>query len=63
MSVSLAELIKKAIEDHKITTSEYDKIIAMADADGHHDAHERALINQLNEMINDKTVKRVPDGE
>ena len=55
----LEEIIKKAIEDHVITTSEYEEIIAMANEDGVIDAHERVLLQQLNDMIADRTVKRV----
>ena len=55
----LEEIIKKAIEDQVITTSEYDEIIAMANEDGVIDAHERVLLQQLNDMIADRTVKRV----
>ena len=47
----LEEIIKKAIEDHVITTSEYEEIIAMANEDGVIDAHERVLLQQLNDMI------------
>ncbi|HQO81913.1 MAG TPA: hypothetical protein PKW48_12715, partial [Deltaproteobacteria bacterium] len=55
----LEEIIKKAIEDHVITTSEYEEIIAMANEDGVIDAHERVLLQQLNDMIADRTVKRI----
>ena len=55
----LEEIIKKAIEDQVITTSEYDEIIAMANEDSVIDAHERVLLQQLNDMIADRTVKRV----
>lgn len=57
----LAELIKKAIEDGKLTNSEYDTILAMADADGVIDSQERRLLNQLQEMLANKTIIRVPD--
>jgi len=57
----LAELIKKAIEDGKLTNSEYDTILAMADADGVVDSQERRLLNQLQEMLANKTIIRVPD--
>ncbi len=56
----LSELIKKAIDDHQITNAEYEKILAIADEDGHIDPQERQLLTQLNEMISNKTVKRVP---
>jgi len=55
----LAELIKQAIDDGEITTAEYDAILAMANEDMKIDAEERALLNQLQEMLDNKTVKRV----
>jgi hypothetical protein len=57
----LAALIKKAIDDHKITNSEYERILALADADGVIDAQEKRLLAQLQDMLTDKTVVRVPD--
>lgn len=54
----LAELIKHAIDDGKITSAEYEEILHMADADGHIDAHERNLLRQLNDLISNGTVKR-----
>jgi len=56
----LKEVIIKAIEDHKITREEYDKIIHIATEDGHVDSHEQALLAQLQDMIENKTVKLVP---
>lgn len=56
----LEEVIKKAIEDHVITTSEYEEIMAIVDEDGRIDAHERVLLRQLHDMIEDKTLKRMP---
>ena len=60
-SSKLAEMIKKAIEDGKLTVTEYDQILALADADGIIDPQERSLLSQLQEMIDNKTVKCVPD--
>ena len=57
----LAELIKKAIDDGELTNSEYDQILALADADGVIDAQEKRLLAQLQDMLSNKTVKRVPD--
>lgn len=57
----LAEMIKKAIDDHKITNSEYERILALADADGVIDAQEKRLLSQLQEMLSSKMVVRVPD--
>ncbi len=53
----LRQLIDKAIEDHKITPEELDLIHSRAGADGIIDKHEQALLNQLHEMISDKSVK------
>ena len=55
----LEEVIKKAIDDHVITNSEYEEIIEVIHADGVIDAHERVLMSELNDLIADKTIKRV----
>ena len=52
-------MIEKAIEDHKITRDEYDRIIHIATEDGHIDKHEQALFRELQQMIEDKMVKFV----
>jgi len=57
---SLRLLIEKAMEDHKISKSEYDMIIHQATEDGHIDRQEQALLSELQEMIADKTIKLVP---
>jgi len=57
----LATMIKKAIDDGKITNTEYDLILALADADGVIDAQEKRLLSQLQEMLANKTIVRVPD--
>jgi len=56
-SIRLREMIEKVIEDHKITREEYDKIIHIATEDGVIDRHEKALLSQLQQMIEDKVVK------
>ncbi len=56
----LAELIKKAIEDLELTTTEYETILREAGKDKVIDAHEKQLLSQLQEMIANGTVKRVP---
>ena len=56
----LKELIEKAIEDNRITRNEYDRIIAQATADGIIDSEEQALLSQLQDLIENKTVKLVP---
>jgi len=57
----LAELIKKAIDDGKLTNSEYERILSLADADGVIDPQEKRLLAQLQEMLSNKSVVRVPD--
>ena len=52
--------IKKAIDDHQITSAEYEEIMAIADEDGVIDPQERQLLALLHDMIADKSVKRVP---
>ena len=52
-------MIEKAIDDHKITRAEMDTILHIASEDGHIDPHEQALLNQLQEMIENKTVRFV----
>ena len=56
---NLADLIKKAIDDCEVTTDEYNQILAMANADGVIDSQEQKLLNQLQEMISNGTIKRV----
>lgn len=53
----LRKLIEKAIEDHKLTREEMDEIINTAAADSHIDKHELALLDQLNQMIENREVK------
>jgi len=53
------ELILKAIEDHEITREEYDMIIHAATEDGILDNQEKALLAELNDMIENKMVKFV----
>ena len=57
----LAELIKKAIKDGKLTNTEYDLIMAQAHEDLHIDAQEKRLLAQLQELLSNKSVVRVPD--
>jgi len=56
---SLRQMIERAIEDHELTRSEYDMIIHHA-MEGGIDNQEKALLNQLQEMIADKSIKMVP---
>jgi hypothetical protein len=55
----LAEMIKKAIADCEITTAEYDAIMKIANEDQHIDSQEQALLNQLQSLLANGTVKRV----
>jgi len=55
----LAEMIKKAINDGKLTNDEYDRILMLADADAVIDPQEKRLLAQLQEMLANKTVVRV----
>jgi hypothetical protein len=59
-ATKLKELIKKAIADLQITTTEYNEILEQANSDMVIDSEEQALLKQLNEMIANKTIDRVP---
>lgn len=56
----LSQLIKKAIDDHLITNAEYEEILALAMEDGHIDPQEKQLLTQLNELLANKTLRKVP---
>lgn len=56
----LAKLINKAIRDLEITASEYRQILDQVNADGHVDAGEQKLLQELHTLINNGTVTRVP---
>jgi len=58
-ATSLKELINAAISDLEVTPDEYRGIMDHAQADGHLDKEETALLAQFHEMINNGTVKRV----
>jgi uncharacterized membrane protein YebE (DUF533 family) len=53
-------MIEKAIEDHQITRAEYEMIIHHVLEDAQVDSQERALIRELQDMIDNKDVKLVP---
>jgi len=55
----LKKMIEKAIEDHQLTRDEYDLILHIANEDGHIDKHEQLLLDQLQEMIENKMVQIV----
>ncbi|HOD13905.1 MAG TPA: hypothetical protein PK307_00805 [Spirochaetota bacterium] len=58
--LKLADVIKKAIEDHMVTNAEYEEIYNIALEDGRIDNLEKALLAEFKNMIADKTIKRVP---
>jgi len=57
----LGDLIKKAIRDCELTFAEHEEIIALADADGVVDAQEQSQLKQLQELISNGTIKKVPN--
>jgi hypothetical protein len=59
-AVRLADLIKKAIRDCEVTTTEYAEIQRLAAGDGVIDAEEQGLLNQLQQLIANQSVKKVP---
>ncbi len=56
----LAIMIKKAIQDCELTTTEYNEILALANEDGVIDSQEQNLLKQLQELLSNGTVTRVP---
>ena len=57
----LTEMIKKAIDDHQLSQTERAKIMMIADEDGVIDPQERRLLAQLQDLIEDGSVKVIPD--
>jgi tellurite resistance protein len=57
----LASMIKKAIEDQKLTSTERERIMMTADEDGVIDPQERRLLAELQNMIENGMVKVIPD--
>jgi hypothetical protein len=55
----LKEMIEAAIERHTITRDEYDYMIHLVTMDGHIDKQERALLAELQDMIDDKLIRFV----
>jgi hypothetical protein len=58
-SVKLADMINKAIADCEITSAEYDAIMKIANEDQHIDPQEQNLLNQLQSLLANGTIKRV----
>jgi len=52
-------VIEKAIQDHVITTSEYEEIMRVANKDGMVDNHEQQLLGKLQGLLENGTVNRV----
>ncbi len=57
--LELKEVIEKAIKDCVITNSEYEEIMQMANKDGVIDDHEQKLLNQLQGLLANGSLKRV----
>ena len=55
------ELIREAIRKHEITHAEFDKIMMIADRDGHLDPQEKLALDHLRDLIEDKTVRMIAD--
>ena len=55
----LADMVKKAIADCEITTAEYNAVMNIANEDQHIDPQEQKLLNQLQSLIANGSVKRV----
>ena len=53
----LKKAIIKAIDDHVITPEEYEEIINISYEDGQLDSQEKALLAQLQAMIENKEVR------
>jgi uncharacterized membrane protein YebE (DUF533 family) len=51
------DIIKRAIDKQEISSSDYERILSLADSDGYIDAREKAAIAHLRDMIQDRTIK------
>ena len=58
-AVKLKKMIDEAIADEVITPEECEQIMMLADEDGIIDSQEKALLAQLQNMIESGAVKRV----
>ena len=56
-ALRMRNMIEIAIDKHKITRDDYDAIIAIALEDGTIDSQERTMLSQLQDLIDDKTIK------
>jgi hypothetical protein len=57
---ALEAVIKRVIEDHVVTSSEYQEIMKAANQDGVIDTHEQLLLKEFKEMIAQGLIERVP---
>jgi rubrerythrin len=56
--LELKEVIEKAMKDHVITNNEYEEIMKVASNDGIVDDHEQRLLKQLQELLENGTLRR-----
>ncbi len=56
----LSDKIKEAISDCELTQTEHNEILAIASEDMVIDSQEQRLLNQLQELISNGTIKKVP---
>ncbi|HBF89441.1 MAG TPA: hypothetical protein DDX39_12435 [Bacteroidales bacterium] len=59
----IRKIIERAIETHKITHEENEKILMLATEDGFIDPQEKVLLAELNQMIQDRVIKFVKTRE
>ncbi len=52
----LKKAIQKAIDDHVVTSKEFEEIMSIAEADGRIDKEERTLLRELHKMLIDKII-------
>ena len=60
---NLRKAISRAIEDQIITPEEYEEIIHISYEDGNLNAEEKALLAQLQSMIENKEIRFSQEGE
>ena len=57
--LELKTLIEKATQKDVITNREYEEIMQMASEDGMIDSHEKKMLSQLQNMIENGTLKKI----
>lgn len=55
-ALKIKETIEVAVKSGKISRKDYDGIMHIATMDNHIDPHEKALLTQLYDLIEDKTI-------